>query len=255
VLAVESALSRIFRPHCPAFLKVFVMDSSTHLGTFKRDAETSSREIYQALRPYAAKDDDLLATVELISVELGVLNARVRYLETAQSNAFSGSRKNTREKLFKGSDKIPAERLADEIPNHGIESTAAGLQFTWTSSSLFDVPVRINRNRKRYLRMWLHALILPEYLKSMRLYIDGKRVKARSIPCSDSYVIEVQLPPSEDIGTTILTVALPSVHSPNELGISGDSRQLGLAILGLDFAAWRIGWLRSRYAAANFLNA
>ena len=113
-----------------------------------------------------------------------------------------------------------------------VNTSANGVSYRWSGSdpeTRFEFP--LDRSNKLGMQIRIFALIKSEYLKQLKVLIDGHHIKHRiSTQEGPIFVVSCTLPSSDKASHTAIKIVLPGTYSPIELGESQDERKLGIAI-------------------------
>lgn len=177
---------------------------------------------------------------EEVSRHLGQLGARVTLAEKAvgslRPKQKSAAKHRGRAAVSVKKGPATLYRLsAEQFPTAGnllpVESSPEGISYRWSGA---DPEVRfaltLERGPKQELQLLLVALIKPEYLKQMKIFVDSRHLSHEFFKQGTLYVASCALPARNGKAETQVKVVLPGTHSPMDLGDSLDNRKLGIAI-------------------------
>lgn len=182
------------------------------------------------LRSYLSPGDAVSSeAVEQILRLFGELSARVHVIEqVAEQQMFAESPLHV-SPLLVGNLKIQAieleaEGLAEPEGGEGHDTVR------WTETPEICIQLSAYRPVTKRLRVYFQAIIKSEYAKSLHLVVDGQRLSHKVRKTPDGLCLECLMPPAQDLALTNMVLRLPAVHSPKDLGVSDDARELGIAL-------------------------
>jgi len=207
------------------------------LRYFSTLAKNESDRIAARLRPFL--DESVPAgsalAIQQVASCVGELAARVQILESAlelklaDPDPFSGG------PLLRGAGHIGVEDLARQRDCHAAEGDETGRKMIWTRSAEMHLHIYATRFTQKFARLFFQAVIKPEYARKLQVTVDGRKQKHAVLRQDGQYAIEWRLPETADLDRTEISIVLPGIHSPAELGVGEDYRRLGIAITGLEF--------------------
>ena len=138
---------------------------------------------------------------------------------------------------------------AEELPAYpekgGIDFGGSGVQaflgdgwsgpegaFRWTDNIKSEILFALDNVHAEILDLKLHPFLAPGRLGAQRLIIkmNGRPVADLVLSDPDSKVYSIRLPKDVLDAKNVLQLEVPDARSPQELGISKDSRRLGIAM-------------------------
>ncbi len=190
-----------------------------------------------------------LAEDDLVK-ELAKTNARLNVIETFLVQEFELEGENcsnfvstqiSREKKEIFEYPKSYHLLAEDFPPthnvHMLERDAGG-GFRWTGEGTTTViELSIGLLGKKTLQLGFVSIIKKEYIKKIVLRINGKIIKyrIRFINGHNYLVAPFEVETLESRNILQLEISIPETHSPAALGISDDTRKLGIAISDIHF--------------------
>ena len=113
----------------------------------------------------------------------------------------------------------------------------AETQFRWTEAKEAGLVFRVDRIQELALTVKLHAFVVPNQHPEQRFSIafNGKPVAKFSFNDDLPHEISFALPSNIMRQQNLLELFLPDAKSPNSLGVSKDSRSLGIAVYWIQF--------------------
>jgi hypothetical protein len=116
------------------------------------------------------------------------------------------------------------------------EAGPAG-RFRWTEGSQAELSLDLPGPRRRILRARLDPFLEPGRLPRQRVHVllDGRPIARLWLAEPETRLHSMAIPEPECQGRAALTLLLPDARSPAALGLSDDTRRLGLAFESLGF--------------------
>lgn len=209
------------------------------------------KEIKEQLIRQISKATNIEDKIDLLGGEvaytLGKMSARIKLLEKelfndeaaaadsipAVNNAVNAVTIKVAEESHEFVDSL--SWFADQLPVGGnffhLESSN-GVLCKWTGPApSTDILLPVNRKKHQVISVGIVAVIKPEMLTMLGIYVDEVKVKYRLSYIDGVNYVSIVLPKiAQDFGNTRLTIELPETYSPNELNGCTDTRQLGVAI-------------------------
>lgn len=166
--------------------------------------------------------------------QLTDLATRVRVLESAFELALDDRGRSAA--ALRASGAVDVADLDAECEFSDTPESIDGRRFFWTLSERLEFRLDVQRLRIRFLRIRFASIIKAEYAQQARLSIDGAPVRHWIGRTGSDHYLECAIPISEDLVPSRVTLEIPAVHSPSELGLSDDERRLGIALIGVEFS-------------------
>lgn len=210
--------------------KQSVKDSLVSINFYAGLVHSEIDKLNELIEPFlqegsAPTNETLMQFVRLMAE----LSARVNLIEQAAEQQLLAENPLDVGPLLLGALTIPASRL-DVDGLHMPENELDDESLCWTQKPDITVRLPLFRPKCKRLRVYFQSIIKPEYTKSLHLEIDGEQLRHRIRKMQDSLCIECIIPPASDLAMSELSIKLPDVHSPKELGVSDDNRKLGIAL-------------------------
>jgi len=199
--------------------------------------------------------DEVSAQLGLLSAKVKLTNQAVRSLQKEIDRpgrskdivADTGKMKPPPYLTFGAAQLVENKNL---LPMESVD----GIDYCWSGADpeiRFSFP--LDRSEKLGMQIRLLALIKPEYLRKMKIMIDGEHAKHRFAVDGRLYVVNCVLPSDQKGTPTDIAVLLPGTHRPADLGSSQDGRLLGVAISEIRFGDPE-SWLSNMLKRLKFKN-
>jgi len=182
-----------------------------------------------------------------LSTQLGQLSANVKITEKA-IRSLQGSQKPAGQAKHaaaaKKADQKPgvvqfnASQLADNKNFLPVLVNENGESYTWSGANPdIELGFSLNRSSELEMQIRLFALIKPEYLKQLKVFVNGDQRKHWHYLDGSLFVVACLLPPASNSEQTRIKIVLPGTHCPADIGNSPDYRKLGIAISAIQFSS------------------
>jgi hypothetical protein len=181
-----------------------------------------------------------VALMQEVSSELAWLAARVALAEKAVGNLrkqLSGVSDTANApavlvgRVRDGLVHFSARQLAEGKNLWPLETAPDGRDFCWTGpapETQFNLAV--DRSAPLVLQILVYAWLKPRYAKHVKISVDGKPLRHRVSGEGSLSILSCTLPAMGSHPLTQVSVSMPGMHSPTELGLGRDERTLGMAI-------------------------
>lgn len=190
------------------------------------------------------------AIIDEVSSQLGQLSANVKLTDKAirsinpernQNLAVASSKRESGSNVT--GVQFSARQLAGNKNLLPMEHSRSGVSYVWSAADPETQFVfSLDRSKVLGMQLRLFALVKPEFLKQLKVFIDGSHIRHRFHVDKGLYVVSCNLPPSSKASQTHIRILLPATHSPVDLGISQDVRMLGIAISEIRFGQAESGF-------------
>ena len=190
-----------------------------------------------------------------LSAQLGQLSARVKLTEKAIGSLQSKHQSET--VVWTAGERNDDDPQSSEHRERQGQMTATcdlmapefsanGISFCWSGSNPeIQFAFTVKRRVELQLKIRLFALIKLNYLKRMKILVDGEHLKHSFGLEGPYYVARCIVPAAATSDRTLLKIVLPDTHSPAELATTNDNRKLGLAITNISFGTPERRFLRT----------
>ena len=208
------------------------MDSESRdiLQYFSQLTRAETEHIRELIKPFLQTHDPACADIiEQMVIILGEFGARVRVIEQAAEQQLLVENPLHSGPMLSGNLHLSAAELgADGL--YDAEALEQGRVLRWTNTPDFTIYLPVYRPFAKTLRIYFSAIIKQEYTKLLKVFIDQQEVPHKLKKINEELFIQVTVPAASNLALTELSLRLPAVHSPLDLGISEDPRELGIAI-------------------------
>lgn len=201
------------------------------LAVFSRLVSQETSRYQKLLEPYQSEDAEFASagSIEQMTRILGEVSARLSVIEQAAELGFAfESDLFSKPRLF-GTVSLDVDTL-DIGGLHGLEQDNEGNEFRWTRVKEISFELPVNRIHKKRLQIYFSHIVKKQYRRQAKITIDGCNQKHKLRRTRSGFCWECEIPPFTDLATTKVTVSIPEVHAPSELGHNDDTRLLGFAI-------------------------
>jgi len=207
------------------------------LSKIERERLAAALEVEEAEKaPVPAKASALLE-------QLTDLATRVRVLESVCELALENRVFGAVE--LRAAGRIDVSDLDADCEFTDTPESIDDRQFFWTQSERLEFDLPVQRLRTRFLRIRFASIIKTEYARQAMLSIDGAPVRHWVGRSKSDHFFECAMPVLEDFVPSRISLAIPAVHAPSELGLSDDDRRIGIALIGVEFSSRpESGWLQ-----------
>ena len=180
-------------------------------------------------------------TTDEVAVLYAELGARLRVVEELLLKEQSFPLAEVKPKVSRTTQPSGPELVENPIEKFGnvanllnAEIARDGIRIRWTGAEKkthFIVPA--NRSKASTLRLKVAAIIVPKYIKELKLFIDGTH-QAYAVRGEGHFtVLECKVPAREDRNVIDLCIELPATHRPVDISESSDIRHLGIALASI----------------------
>lgn len=219
---------------------------------FLGELATIERErLLSALRSSGSAEGEVAPGVSGATLDqLTELATRIRLLErTAELGLLSPDGQGKELLSLYSEGKVDVMHLDTDSEFSDTPESSAGTTFLWTQTPKLEFRLPVQRLRLRYLRIRFASIIKTEYAREARLSIDGVPMTYWIGRSGSDHFFECAVPVSENLVPSRIVLEIPAVHAPSELGLSDDSRPLGIAIVAAEYSSRPEASLFSRVRA------
>jgi hypothetical protein len=209
----------------------------------KDEIEQLRAHIGQRIKDANLTENEADVVAREVSNLLGKLSAKVKLTEKAIHSLSQASSSQPGEASggVSSEDDEPVLQFGiDEFYDNEnllpMQTSENGINYAWSSIEpeiYFTFP--LDRSKPLGMAVRLFSVIKPAYVKQLKIMVDGRRVKHRALLDNGFIALSCNLPASEKANQTEIQIILPATHSPASLGVSKDSRKLGIAITDFRF--------------------
>jgi len=164
---------------------------------------------------------------------LAEIATRVQVIEevfVAENRASHSELVGSETSTWLSSNTILASQM-DSIENLYALESHAGKSFRWSGlQKHIDFVIPVKREKQSQLTIDIVAVIKPEFVKSLQIYVDGDLIPHKAREKSGCIQLFARLPKRIDKRPTQVRIVLPETLSPREAGTGDDRRKLGIAI-------------------------
>ncbi|MDA3932762.1 MAG: hypothetical protein PF630_00220 [Gammaproteobacteria bacterium] len=200
-----------------------------YMSQVNEQAELLNRK-FDDLRQDSNQGPEADLILQELLLEFAEIKARLSILEQAAEQNLLQTDPFRHGPLLAGSLHMDIEEFHHAGSYHPLQSNQSGHLYAWSKTTKLNWTLPVSRNTKKTLLLGFDAIIKQDYAKSLKILVDGAVIKHRVTNYQGDMVLKAIIPVANFVGKTTISLELPGVHSPLELGLSDDARTLGIAV-------------------------
>jgi hypothetical protein len=214
--------------------------------TIEKECQRFEKELSERIGKLDLPEGTADELINEIVRGLGTLSAKTTISNNAVNSIQKKVRKASVKQIVKSVDNtiktsasqfvVTASELEGTKNLYPMEVDKNGVSYCWCGPAT-DTRFAFSPDREHRLEMQiqLYAVIKPEYLKQLRIIVDGKDLRHRITQENSQFILRSLLPARASRGETKLKIILPETHCPTDLGGNLDGRHLGIAVSEIRF--------------------